>query len=210
MANRNWNRMAILSFACCLATFYSALAILPAIVLWVLAVRERRRTSAARGMGYASWALGILLVLIIAAGLSTLFFRVPNEVAAAKVRQELAALNTMRAARDALNEHRRRFGGYPSNMQKLVEQGMLDRSYLDSSTFGYRFYYDVADEIGKGTRLYASFAIFARPRSRLFSFGQRLFSLDETGVIGIQKSMEAGEEIEQELPPPTDWIPPPE
>jgi len=208
MTSRKLNYMAILSFVCCLATFYSELAILPAVVFWLLAMRERKRTSATGGMGYATWALGILMALIVASLFAALLFRVPNEIAAAKVRQELAALNTMRAARDALDAHRRRFGGYPRNVQKLVEQGLLDKSHLDPSAFGYRFDYDVADEIGTGTHLYASFAIFARPKSGLFSHGKRLFYLNKAGVIEIQKSMEAGEQIEQRLPPPPNWSPP--
>lgn len=203
MQNRRWNTIALLSLCCTMASLIFWPAIVPAIVLVVFAVRGARKNSNDRGVKLAFWAITPLLLLIFVTAVATVGLTGPRMVAAAKARHEVGALNAIREVRTALAAHRNRFGGYPASLQVLVEQGLLESHQTQGSVRSYYFSYDHGKEIRAGSGLYDSFAVFARPGR--FSFGQRLFYLNTTGVIQIQKSDQAGDEIEQELPPPPDW-----
>lgn len=203
MENRRWNVIALLSLCCTVASLIFWPAIVPAIVLVVFAVRGARKNSNDRGVKLAFWAVVPLLLLIFVTAVATAWLAVPRMVAAAKARDEVSALNRVREVRTAIAAYRYRSGGYPASLQVLVEEGLLAPPQTQNSIRGYYLSYDHGKEIRAGSGLYESFAVFARPGR--FSFGQRLFYLNNTGAIQIQKSDKAGDEIEQELPPPPDW-----
>lgn len=174
-------------------------AIVATIAFTLLAVREARRSSKSSRVRAVLWALAPLLTLITASMVFLLWTATPGILAAAKSKQELAVLNSLKAVRIALGVYQQRFGGFPATLTDL-ERNQLIKSGWDRNITGYYFSYNPGKRTGATT--FDSFFIVAQPRR--FSFGHRWFFLDERGEIWIQAS-ENAKEIEEKLPPPPGW-----
>jgi len=203
MTARGWNTMALLSLGSSSIAYFFWPAIIPAVVFMLLAVRDARKTSNKRGVRAALLALAPILLLVLTTIALIAWSRIPRVIATTRANQESGALKAVQDFRTALGKYRHQHGGYPATVQPLFDKGLLDKKYAEGMSFGYHLFYLPSKKAERGDSEVRSFMVLAQPSS--FTFGRRLFSLNETGVIVIRKPEDAGNEIEQKLPAPPEW-----
>ena len=145
------NKKAVLAFVLGLLTVVFAPAIIPAIVLWYLALRDLRGAPNQRGIRLARAGVVIGLVMIIVPfsiivlmiGIDEMFgpdiltamtdsiiqfyeqSSLTSRLRETRRANEAAVLDTLPIIRDSLNRFYGQYGGYPRSLQELVDAGLL-------------------------------------------------------------------------------------
>ena len=229
------NKKAVLAFVFGLIGVVFSPALIPAIVLWYLAVRDFHRTPDQKGLRLARTGviaglvvnIAVISTILLLVGIQEIFPTGPDILTAigdslnrfydqstltswfreGRQRNEAAVLAIFPLMRDSLNRFYVQHQGYPSAIQQLVDNGLLQPEQAQPALHGYLFEYIVSDrnlkEVRGGQRLYSRFLLVARPES-LFT-GKRVFYLDEKGAIHVYESRDPEAKEERAIPPPADW-----
>jgi len=199
------NKKAVWSFVLGVLSIGIWLAIIPAIILLVLAAREKQRDPSQKGIRLA-WC-GVLL------GSTAIFFQIApvlgvdvwSRFEAARVWNELRTVRMIETVRISIAKHKERSGGYPSSLEELVKEGLLSPEVAGGAVHGYRYTYAPRNlvEIPGIGRSYSAFSLVVKPDA--FYRGKRAMYLDETGSIIIRESADPNSKVEDVLPPPPEW-----
>jgi tetratricopeptide (TPR) repeat protein len=226
------NKKAVAAFVFGLLGAFATGAIIPALILWYLAVRDFRRTPNQRGLRLARTGVVVGLVVNIAILAFILFMVEFQDLSPAKAeafkdsigrfyeqsaltsgfrkiqrRNEAAVLGVLPIMRDSLNRFYAQYQGYPGSLQELVDAGFLQPANAQPLMHGYRFEYIVSKKhlvgLRSGRRVYSKFLVMAKAKSYLT--GIRAFYLEESGTIHVYDSRGPDGKEERAIPPPADW-----
>lgn len=167
-----------------------------AVILGHLSRSDIRRSAGrlkGAGMALAGLILGYtgvaLIPLLIVAAIA-----IPNLLRARMAANEATAVASLRVLNTAAVTHQADKGGFPSSLERLGAEGLIDGVLASGRKSGYVFTYVPGDKNGDG--LLDEYTINADP-IKPGNTGRRHFFTDATGII----RMETGRPANKDSPP---------